>query len=638
MSNLRKINKILGITLIVFSLGVFANYSKTSSKYFVDDTDLKTDNIVNLINFKSLKYGETKGIISASEKLTDLVITDIDYTLQFYRKVVSDKDTDVKTDLYKVVVDAGCTITDVKTPNAPKYTPNADGSLNESSKGAMWTLAKEDNSQTDNIANLLYVNDTKSNTSKGTAASNMITVNYTCPLDVVLRKKATGGEEISTEFGIYEKINEESEFVYLEYNDVRDFVQKVYNVLINGDRKEKMHIPVNDSLLNIDEEFDKWVDVFASKFAETNIKYQNMKTILTDYINKNDIKNKTNQGLGLNFGNSDAGASYKSMYSFDTIASQAVSYNVNVASTNKPDLPSLYFIDPMSTSEADALFERYLKTYYPKYTASERTTILQYVKDSGGISSVLGDSTKNIPGIGHISVGPIDYINVDPSILRIIENRSRVIVAKGQDRILNSFTDNLKVLNETYNWISSSDWLMTQIIIGSSKNIEESLNTTNTNMNDYYFLKSGNAIIAIRIYNNADDLDNTYAEIYRFKMDAANPSNETITIDNPTRLMYIGNLRSSAALDKEKSYVDYASTVIAQKTGDDPLLYANVVADAKEYVSSGTNNSSVVEFSQLQLLRINYIKNPKLVPMDRTMFAASTASTDNPSEVADSEN
>ena len=84
MSNLRKINKILGITLIVFSLGVFANYSKTSSKYFVDDTDLKTDNIVNLINFKSLKYGETKGIISASEKLTDLVITDIDYTLQFY--------------------------------------------------------------------------------------------------------------------------------------------------------------------------------------------------------------------------------------------------------------------------------------------------------------------------------------------------------------------------------------------------------------------------------------------------------------------------------------------------------------------------------------------------------------------------
>ena len=121
-------------------------------------------------------------------------------------------------------------------------------------------------------------------------------------------------------------------------------------------------------------------------------------------------------------------------------------------------------------------------------------------------------------------------------------------------------------------------------------------------------------------------------------MDAANPSNETITIDNPTRLMYIGNLRSSAALDKEKSYVDYASTVIAQKTGDDPLLYANVVADAKEYVSSGTNNSSVAEFSQLQLLRINYIKNPKLVPMDRTMFAASTASTDNPSEVADSEN
>ena len=50
MSNLRKINKILGITLIVFSLGVFANYSKTSSKYFVDDTDLKTDNIVNLLN------------------------------------------------------------------------------------------------------------------------------------------------------------------------------------------------------------------------------------------------------------------------------------------------------------------------------------------------------------------------------------------------------------------------------------------------------------------------------------------------------------------------------------------------------------------------------------------------------------
>ena len=46
----------------------------------------------------------------------------------------------------------------------------------------------------------------------------------------------------------------------------------------------------------------------------------------------------------------------------------------------------------------------------------------------------------------------------------------------------------------------------------------------------------------------------------------------------------------------------------------------------------------MVEFSQLQLLRINYIKNPKLVPMDRTMFAASTASTDNPSEVADSEN
>ena len=44
--------KVLFITLVVFSIGVFGSYSKTSSKYLID----KNDNIINKTNFKILKF------------------------------------------------------------------------------------------------------------------------------------------------------------------------------------------------------------------------------------------------------------------------------------------------------------------------------------------------------------------------------------------------------------------------------------------------------------------------------------------------------------------------------------------------------------------------------------------------------
>lgn len=364
MGNLKKVNKILGITLIVFSLGVFANYSKTSSKYFVDDLDDKSDNIVNLISFKSLKYGETKGLVTYSEKLTNLEISDIEYSIKFYRKIVNSNDEDVITDNYRVVVDNGCTITEVVTPKAPTYVPNQDGSINENSKGAMYTISAGDGSSTDNVANLTYVNDVKSNTSEGSSSNDLITVRYTCPLSVVKRNKVGGGEETSTEFNIYEKINDESEFLYLNYTYTKDFIQKVYNVLINGDRLEKMHIPTDDSMINFDEEFDKWVTAFGAEFSKNNTKYPTITAKIRSFISAKDVKNKVNQGFGLKSGASDAGANYKLMYQFDTIASQAETYSNYVSGGNTTEFPNLYFIDPMTSDEATALFRKYLKEYY----------------------------------------------------------------------------------------------------------------------------------------------------------------------------------------------------------------------------------------------------------------------------------
>lgn len=626
MGNLKKVNKILGITLIVFSLGVFANYSKTSSKYFVDDLDNKSDNIVNLISFKSLKYGETKGLVTYSEKLTNLEISDIEYSIKFYRKIVNSNDEDVITDNYRVVVDNGCTITEVVTPKAPIYVPNQDGSINENSKGAMYTISAGDGSSTDNVANLTYVNDVKSNTSEGSSSNDLITVRYTCPLSVVKRNKVGGGEETSTEFNIYEKINDESEFLYLNYTYTKDFIQKVYNVLINGDRLEKMHIPTDDSMINFDEEFDKWVTAFGAEFSKNNTKYPTITAKIRSFISAKDVKNKVNQGFGLKSGASDAGANYKLMYQFDTIASQAETYSNYVSGGNTTEFPNLYFIDPMTSDEATALFRKYLKEYYT-YTDAEIEKIITYVGEYGGISSVLGDSTKNIPGITHVLAGPRDYIRVTSSILAQIDIKNRVVVSKNAKNIMQTFKDNFVTLNQTQNWVQSSHITNLFIDISASLNLEESLRTTNSNLNDYYFFRSEfyNYILAFRVYNYDFDTENTYVEVYRFVMNASNPSAETLEINDPTRLMFFGYM-TGTTIDSFKAYIDYTSTVIALKTGVNPSDYANVVADGKTWLTTDPHedNSSVVDFSQGTLFRIEYVSNPKLIPITRTTVTASS--------------
>lgn len=626
MGNLKKVNKILGITLIVFSLGVFANYSKTSSKYFVDDLDNKSDNIVNLISFKSLKYGETKGLVTYSEKLTNLEISDIEYSIKFYRKIVNSNDEDVITDNYRVVVDNGCTITEVVTPKAPTYVPNQDGSINENSKGAMYTISAGDGSSTDNVANLTYVNDVKSNTSEGSSSNDLITVRYTCPLSVVKRNKVGGGEETSTEFNIYEKINDESEFLYLNYTYTKDFIQKVYNVLINGDRLEKMHIPTDDSMINFDEEFDKWVTAFGAEFSKNNTKYPTITAKIRSFISAKDVKNKVNQGFGLKSGASDAGANYKLMYQFDTIASQAETYSNYVSGGNTTEFPNLYFIDPMTSDEATALFRKYLKEYYT-YTDAEIEKIITYVGEYGGISSVLGDSTKNIPGITHVLAGPRDYIRVTSSILAQIDIKNRVVVSKNAKNIMQTFKDNFVTLNQTQNWVQSSHITNLFIDISASLNLEESLRTTNSNLNDYYFFRSEfyNYILAFRVYNYDFDTENTYVEVYRFVMNASNPSAETLEINDPTRLMFFGYM-TGTTIDSFKAYIDYTSTVIALKTGVNPSDYANVVADGKTWLTTDPHedNSSVVDFSQGTLFRIEYVSNPKLIPITRTTATASS--------------
>lgn len=626
MGNLKKVNKILGITLIVFSLGVFANYSKTSSKYFVDDLDDKSDNIVNLISFKSLKYGETKGLVTYSEKLTNLEISDIEYSIKFYRKIVNSNDEDVITDNYRVVVDNGCTITEVVTPKAPTYVPNQDGSINENSKGAMYTISAGDGSSTDNVANLTYVNDVKSNTSEGSSSNDLITVRYTCPLSVVKRNKVDGGEETSTEFNIYEKINDESEFLYLNYTYTKDFIQKVYNVLINGDRLEKMHIPTDDSMINFDEEFDKWVTAFGAEFSKNNTKYPTITAKIRSFISAKDVKNKVNQGFGLKSGASDAGANYKLMYQFDTIASQAETYSNYVSGGNTTEFPNLYFIDPMTSDEATALFRKYLKEYYT-YTDAEIEKIITYVGEYGGISSVLGDSTKNIPGITHVLAGPRDYIRVTSSILAQIDIKNRVVVSKNAKNIMQTFKDNFVTLNQTQNWVQSSHITNLFIDISASLNLEESLRTTNSNLNDYYFFRSEfyNYILAFRVYNYDFDTENTYVEVYKFVMNASDPSAETLEINDPTRLMFFGYM-TGTTIDSFKAYIDYTSTVIALKTGVNPSDYANVVADGKTWLTTDPHedNSSVVDFSQGTLFRIEYVSNPKLIPITRTTVTASS--------------
>ncbi len=625
MGNLKKVNKILGITLIVFSLGVFANYSKTSSKYFVDDLDDKSDNIVNLISFKSLKYGETKGLVTYSEKLTNLEISDIEYSIKFYRKIVNSNDEDVITDNYRVVVDNGCTVTEVVTPNAPTYVPNQDGSINENSKGSIYTTSIGDGSTTENVVNLTYYNDVESNTSAGSSSNDLITVKYSCPLSVVKRNKDGGGEETSTEFNIYEKINDESEFLYLNYTYTKDFVQKVYNVLINGTRLEKMHIPVDDSMINIDDEFDKWVDAYVNNFLANSDFNGIVPNQVKVYINDKKVRDNPNTGLGLKQSTSDAGAAYKTMYEFDSIMSQAYTYHVNV-NGSKPDRPYLYFLESLNETENDALFDNYIKTYYTEFSDAERKIITDYVKASGGITSVINGSTT-INGIGHvIGTGAKRYfVYIEENILKKIELEDKIVIAKGGSTpILTTFINAINTKNSKYNWIDSSDFTAFRYIVRSSTSgIQNSLKTTNPELNDYFFIRVSGYVVMIRIYNEADDPDNAYAELYRFKMNASNPASETLEINNPTRLVYTFSTTTSS-IDSEQSCIDYTSDVLEAKTGIAPTTYSNVVADAKKWLDTGTNDSTVVDFSKPNLFQIDY-KGSSLVQIDRKLYGETTS-------------
>ncbi len=474
MNSLKRINRILFITLVVFSIAVFGNYSKTASKYVID----KNDNIINKTNFKIL----TRDVSVSSKFVDEKAIFDFN----FYRTAAKD-DKNVKSDTI-----------DINFENASlnKCSIKADGIT-----GFISNSGKNSYTITSKGVKFVY-GDVTSNTT----ADKSVKVTYECEIDDSI---LTSDEHVQTNFIAVEKIklkdNTEEEAFELFRKTA-----KSSDKYIKPDPEDPVYLDNYKKLKFIDKTLDRtllneWIDKYILEYYSSETQDASLPSFNSSLSNYLGFKT-----IGWN-PNSIKGFSYDSTtktYAFDD---NIINYADTSLSTNSPK--GLYFKKPAgrdyTKSEIDEMFKYYYEKYYSSSPQSnEEKEIYDYIVASGGISSIILDD-KSIFGVDYNS--KFNVITIDK------ESINLKLHPINPDITLTGVTDIAPDTRKILQIIASGvgDFVDKNLGITS---FDENLITKNSFLSDYitdlskisqpnayYYLPLENKTLSMNVYKDGTD-------------------------------------------------------------------------------------------------------------------------------------
>lgn len=491
MNNLLKVNKILIITLIVFSVGVFGSYSKTASKYFIQDD---SDNILNMTSFMGLtKEFEPTSFQIIGEKAQ--------ITVEFFRNAAAN-DTSVtkdEIDFTLTGMSEKCRIT--KVSNAVTSTGRGFYANESNEKGPNTYSPVPKEGEYQNNIKFTY-NDITSNISRDTR----IAVTIECDAEDILTAEGDKKDYLQISYRAVETIHTEKGevtndevfrlFGGLYYSNSK--YEKPKGYIITGDRNEKLILntaTLNDSIMN--EWILKYVTTNFTKVNDNNNAYNYLRNYI-DYRTSWD----PNTVLGISYDPANK------EYTFDDVI-MSYAFTSYFAHANK----RLYFIHfddtKLTTDKVEPLFEYYYNTYYkPKYTEQENAEILQYIADNGGISSVVINGNK-ITGVTYRS----NYVVLDKDLIMATLHpvtpdidldfkKYPVLSGAMMQYIASSVSDFVK------NTLGVTDFDLNKIRHNDPIDVYLEKLQTKANPNDYYYLVVGDKLLSMQFYKKDDG---TYA-------------------------------------------------------------------------------------------------------------------------------
>lgn len=480
MNNLHKINKILILTLMVFSIGVFGNYSETASKYWIQD---KNDNILNKTSFTSLT--------SEINPFDFQIIGDkAQIIVEFFRTAAIGDDSVIKDEINFQLIDKSEKCRIIKVSNS---STGLGKGFYKNESNTYSPVPKEGDYQ--NNVNFVY-NDITSNITNNTRVSLTIE----CDAEDILETEGDKKDYLQINYRAIEKLTTkkgevvgEEEFKMFGgtyYSNSKYEKPKGYE--ITGNRKEKLVLTsaeLSEQIIN------EWIlEYVTTNFTKVNSN-NNAYNYLRNYINYKSTWNPSSV-LGLTY---DAA---KKEYTFDDVII-SYAFTSYFAHANR----RLYFIHfdnaKLAKEKVDPLFEDYYDKYYKsKYTDTENTEILQYIADNGGISSVVVDD-KPLTGVTYQS----NYVVLDKDLIMatlhpitpdVILDFAKYPTTEGKmiQYISTSVSDYVKNVLGVADYDANK--VLQSIFISRYLNELEGKDAPN----DYYYLVVDDTLLSMRFYKN----------------------------------------------------------------------------------------------------------------------------------------
>lgn len=452
--NLKKTNKVLCITLLIFSAFTFATYQTSQSKYIKDE-----DSLFYSLRLENLYIGENRSLALTSGNNYKKV----NFKVSFNRsKQMVDSDT---MDTYTFSVkQSSCNITKVVSKGTTKITGNS-AKISYSSKG-----------------------------------EEKIDVIYSCNVEDIV-KNISGEEYLYTSFEVSEVFSPENKkFLYTDGESVMslsDYYERypIPTATISDDLKT-LTLPVDqgDKYLEI----ENWINLFATTYA-TEYASDLTKYFKTVYASEADVINLSKSLRGLTI--SKGGDEFNNEIYIYTLDDNFAGY-ARTEVKSPVNNYMMYFSNPdLSKSEAEEIFNYYLDRYLYSKTSKEYNDIQTYLNKVGGIGTIILDPTKKIAGISYYPEK--QQIIIDENILIIVDS-----VLNKKIKIEYDTSNALKMFIALSGSLSTAYPDMNSNIITAIQNdmkVFNSVTQTNKAFSDYFYYTSGSDYVLLRIYSNGSE-------------------------------------------------------------------------------------------------------------------------------------
>lgn len=504
MNNLKRVNKILIFTLLIFSIFALASYSKSASKYFQDKDSIVFD--TNLVSLYHNTGGDTVSLSIIKDKSDRNKAT---YLYTFLRNKEAFFEDEINNNIgeeYTIIVDSDCTITSV-------------------------TSGKKSYDLPSNIKNkyTLKFNDAPQDEEK-------INVEYSCPVDL------NTIDDIETNINIREKIEgDNSDFLYLYYNSkiTKEEYRKIIDdkgIVMNYDT---ITIPDGTLPSEIKDSVRTWLKNYIDEYRTKNKDNKDLASIIVSGgpLSSHDAtyNNPLEKYIYEKFGDfSDLNLDLLGLtvtHENDNYVLKLDDKFVGYALTDwhYSDDTRLFYFSNISTIDNDSL-EKIFEGYMNKYYTGDVNKAMEYINNNGGIAAIIKDN-KRVRGLYYLG----GRLNILDSFMREKSPFNFDYSQPENSSILSSRRRELSIYFSQYysDLIPESfvNLLTNNRVIGNTASEKRIV----TSFNDYLVLNTNDNKVIINLYNDETTIYESatrYFDYYDFN--AATTIGYFTRIDNKT--------------------------------------------------------------------------------------------------------